>query len=133
MKNLKLVYLDYKMLHRKIIPCRAILGECDRKPIFANAKMNYTMKIHPVSIYEARVAFDVCSKLPTQQKEANYYAHGVDGTNTEKYLEIVESLENTLYPPTKSNKLLYFVSQIYYIIYHLRLIIDNLIKCIVKK
>lgn len=67
---------------------RAALG-AENKPIFVN-------KIHrlPVSIREAREAYDACVNITNPiQKEAMYLMFGVDGETTEKYIEVVERLE----------------------------------------
>jgi hypothetical protein len=52
-----------------------------------------------VGLNEAREAYEHCSKLTGNQKEACYLAFGIDGEAVEKYLQTVETLEDTLYPP----------------------------------
>jgi hypothetical protein len=51
-----------------------------------------------VSIRDARETYDLYSKAPLNSKYDYYLAHGVDGKNVEKYIDIVEKLEKALYP-----------------------------------
>jgi hypothetical protein len=64
----------------------------DNKSIFS---------IHPnknPSISHVRSIYDNCSKLPTKTKENMYKSYFIDGEAVEKYIDIVEKLENTLNP-----------------------------------
>jgi hypothetical protein len=52
-----------------------------------------------ITLREAREAYDECWDLPDHYKYDCYTVLGVDGKAVEKYLSIIEKLEDTLYPP----------------------------------
>jgi hypothetical protein len=64
------------------------------KPIFNI----YNNGSNQVSIRDARETYDLYSKAHLNSKYDYYLAHGVDGKNVEKYIDIVEKLEKALYP-----------------------------------
>jgi hypothetical protein len=65
----------------------------DNKPIFNIGKNDVV-----TSISNARDVYNNCSKLSRTRRKDMYVSYNLDEEAVEKYIEIVENLENTLYP-----------------------------------